>query len=177
MGFETGCRQSLGVCPVISLVPGGHRASFGTMASYLDDTRGLRTRLLVLPVSLQSTVHASARVVSINKNVSPFIFLISNPSAALYCIHDKKQTNKQTKKPNSWACAQDSSLFYLLSWPVSLHAPVRVSLTRVLGLLNRLKLIRGQTRNADKGLLGPLLQQGGARTSNRFPCSLPKRGV
>ena len=32
--------------------------------------------------------------------------------------------------------------------------------TRVLGLLDQSKLIRGQMRNSDKTLLGPLLQQG-----------------
>ena len=45
--------------------------------------------------------------------------------------------------------------------------------TRVLSLLNQQKLIRGQTGNSGKALLGPLLQQEGAKTSNRFPCSLP----
>ena len=45
---------------------------------------------------------------------------------------------------------------------------------RVLGLRNR-NLIRGRTRNSGKVLLGSLLQQGWARTSNRFPCS-PRRG-
>ena len=44
--------------------------------------------------------------------------------------------------------------------------------TRVLGLLNQQKLIRGQTRNSGKALLGPLLQQGGEKTSSRFPCLL-----
>ena len=48
---------------------------------------------------------------------------------------------------------------------------VRVLPTKAPGLLNQQKLIKGQTRNAGKALLGPLLQQGGARTDNRFPCS------
>ena len=38
------------------------------------------------------------------------------------------------------------------------------------------KLIRGQTRNSGKALLGPLLQQEGMKTSNRFPHSLHKGG-
>ena len=41
-----------------------------------------------------------------------------------------------------------------------------------LAFLNKQKLTRGQTRNSGKALLGPLLQQWGARTSYRFPCSL-----
>ena len=32
-----------------------------------------------------------------------------------------------------------------------------------------LKLITGQTRHSDKALLGSLLQQEGAKTSNSFP--------
>ena len=40
--------------------------------------------------------------------------------------------------------------------------------TRVLGLLNEQKLIRGQTRISSKALLGPLLQQGGVKTS-KYP--------
>ena len=44
--------------------------------------------------------------------------------------------------------------------------------TRVLGLLNQQKLIRSQTGNSSKALLGPLLQQEGVRTSNRFSCCL-----
>lgn len=49
--------------------------------------------------------------------------------------------------------------------------------TRVLGLPDQLKLIRGQrARNSDKALLRPLLQQEGVNTSKRFPCSLvPER--
>ena len=42
---------------------------------------------------------------------------------------------------------------------------------RFLGLLNRQELIINQTRNSDKAFLSSLLQQGGARTSNIFPCS------
>ena len=45
-----------------------------------------------------------------------------------------------------------------------------------LAFLNQQKFIRGQTRNSGKALLGPLLQQGGAKTSESFPCSLPKEG-
>ena len=44
--------------------------------------------------------------------------------------------------------------------------------TRVLGLVNQQKLIRGQTRNSGKALLGYLLQQGAERTNNRLPCLL-----
>ena len=48
--------------------------------------------------------------------------------------------------------------------------------TRVLNLCNQSKLIRGRTRNSGKALLGPLFQQRGVRTSNVFPCSVPKGG-
>ena len=47
--------------------------------------------------------------------------------------------------------------------------------TRVLGLLNQQKLIRGQTRSSDKVLLGPLLQQGeGGQTRVSLAGSLLK---
>ena len=49
--------------------------------------------------------------------------------------------------------------------------------TRVLAFPNQPKLIRGQTRNSGKALLGPLLQQWGVRTNNRFPCSLGEAEV
>ena len=56
-----------------------------------------------------------------------------------------------------------------------LHLVLSVMLpTRVLGLLNQQKLIGGQASNSGKALLGPLLQQEGAKTSNSFPCSLPE---
>ena len=41
----------------------------------------------------------------------------------------------------------------------SLEDRIQLLPTRVLGLLNQQKLIRGQTRNSGKTLLGPLLQQ------------------
>ena len=41
---------------------------------------------------------------------------------------------------------------------------------------NQQKLTRGQTRISGKALLGLLQAQEGAKTSNRFPCSLPERG-
>lgn len=44
--------------------------------------------------------------------------------------------------------------------------------TRVFVLLNQWKLIRNQTRNSGKALLGALLQQGEVRTSIRFSCLL-----
>ena len=56
------------------------------------------------------------------------------------------------------------------------HLPIEFSpsllLTRVLALLNQYKLVRGWRSNSGKGLLGPLLQQEGSRTNNRFPCWL-----
>ena len=47
-------------------------------------------------------------------------------------------------------------------------------LIRVPGLFNQKKLIRDQTRNSDKALLGLLLQHKEVKTSNRFSCSLPE---
>ena len=41
---------------------------------------------------------------------------------------------------------------------------------------NQQKLIRGQTWDSGKALLGSLLQYQGARTSNRFPYLLPREG-
>ena len=45
-------------------------------------------------------------------------------------------------------------------------------LPRFLAFLNQKELIRDQARNTGKALLGPLLQQQGIRTNNRFPCLL-----
>ena len=47
-------------------------------------------------------------------------------------------------------------------------------LIRVPGLFNQKKLIRDQTRNSDKALLGLLLQPKEVKTSNSFSCSLPE---
>ena len=47
--------------------------------------------------------------------------------------------------------------------------------TRVLGLLNQYKLIRGWRSNSGKALLGPLLQQEGSKNKQQVPllaCSL-----
>lgn len=48
----------------------------------------------------------------------------------------------------------------------------------VLGHFNQQKVIRGQMRNAGKGLLGLglVLQQKGVKTSNRCPCLLREGG-
>ena len=43
----------------------------------------------------------------------------------------------------------------------------KMLLTRVVGLLNQRKLVRGQIRNSGKTLLGPLLQQWEAKTDNK----------
>ena len=45
-----------------------------------------------------------------------------------------------------------------------------------LALLNRWRLMRGQTRNSGKASLGPLQQQRGVKTSNTLPCSFPAEG-
>ena len=47
----------------------------------------------------------------------------------------------------------------------------------ILGLLNQQKLIQRQTKDLEKALLGLLLQQKGAKTSNRFTCLLSKVGL
>ena len=49
--------------------------------------------------------------------------------------------------------------------------------TQILGLFSEQKLIRGQTRNSRKALLGLMLQHKGAETNNRLPCLLPEAGV
>ena len=66
---------------------------------------------------------------------------------------------------NFWlGCSQpSSSQLYRQSDPVPLLP------ARVFGLLNQQKLIRGQTRNSGKALLGPLLQQGGSGNKQQVP--------
>ena len=60
-------------------------------------------------------------------------------------------------------------------WGVAVASDVvgmRLTPTRILALLSQKKLMRGPRGNSGKAVLGLLLQQGGVRTSNRFPCSL-----
>ena len=45
---------------------------------------------------------------------------------------------------------------------------------RILGLLNQQKVIRGQTRNSGKFLMGPLQQQRGVREQTTLASSLPE---
>ena len=54
---------------------------------------------------------------------------------------------------------------------------VNISVTDwVLGPFNQWKLTRGQMRNSDKAVVGPVLQHKGAKTSNRCTCSLFREG-
>lgn len=48
--------------------------------------------------------------------------------------------------------------------------------SQVPGLFNQQILIRGQTRNSGRALLGLMLQQERAKASNRCPCSISKEG-
>ena len=60
--------------------------------------------------------------------------------------------------------------FPLSNWDLQQLLP-----TRVLGLLNQQKLIRGQQRNPGKALLGPVLQQGDwEQTTRSLVCSFPE---
>ena len=48
--------------------------------------------------------------------------------------------------------------------------------TRILRLFNQKKLIRGQTKNSGRALLGLMLQHKGGKASNSFPSLLLERG-
>jgi len=68
------------------------------------------------------------------------------------------------------------------NWPYDLNVPGDTQ--ELCGLLKCIKLVVWIESwisfffwNSGKALLGPLLQQGEARTNTRFPCLLPPRGV
>ena len=73
--------------------------------------------------------------------------------------------------------------FYIsfCDWRKPTSQITKITITTVTNLgswtpFNQQQLRRGQMRNSGKALLGLVLQHGGAKTSNRYPCLFPEVG-
>ena len=70
------------------------------------------------------------------------------------------------------------NVFTFVYWSTVIYNIIGVLLgNRILGLLKQWKLIKDQTRNSSKNLLGLVLQQERKKSSNTLPCLRPGAGV